>query len=262
VRVATRFSKRSTKDGGERMLNLPRVMGHRGAAALAPENTLGGFRRAAATGVRWVEFDVMLTGDGVPVLFHDDNLKRITGRDALMAETPYSVVRTLDAGTWFAPDFAGERIATLEAAIAVLAALHLSANIEIKPTPGRDRETAAAIADVLVRCWPAAAPPPLISSFSRDALVVMHERAPALPRGWLCMRLPRNWLSVARGLECATVHVAGKWLTAKRAARIKAAGYGLATFTINDPKRARTLLDWGVDSIITDSPDVMIEALG
>lgn len=244
------------------MLLLPRVMGHRGAAALAPENTLGGFRRAAATGAGWVEFDVMLTGDGVPVLFHDDNLKRITGRDALMAETPYSVVRTLDAGTWFAPDFAGERIATLEAAIALLAELHLSANIEIKPTPGRDRETAAAIADVLTRCWPAKAPPPLVSSFSREALAVMHERAPAIPRGWLCMRLPRNWLAVARGLECATVHVAGRWLTAKRAARIKAAGYGLAAFTINDPKRARTLLGWGVDSIITDSPDVMIEALG
>jgi glycerophosphoryl diester phosphodiesterase len=237
-------------------------MGHRGAAALAPENTLAGFRRAAATGVRWVEFDVMLTGDAVPVLFHDDNLKRITGRDALMAHTPYSVVRTLDAGAWFGAEFAGERIATLEAAIAVLAELQLSANIEIKPTPGRDRETSAAIADLLARCWPAAAPPPLISSFSREALAVMHAHTPALPRGWLSLRLPRNWLSVARGLECATVHVAGKWLTAKRAARIKAAGYGLAAFTINDPKRARTLLDWGVDSIITDSPDVMIEALG
>src|SRR3989304_501563 len=132
--VAARFSKHGTKDGGERMLKLPRVMGHRGAAALAPENTLGGFRRAAARGIGWIEFDVMLTGDGVPVLFHDDNLKRITGRDAPMAETPYSVVRTLDAGSWFAPDFAAERIATLEAAIAVLDELQLSANIEIKPT--------------------------------------------------------------------------------------------------------------------------------
>jgi len=243
------------------MLTLPRVMGHRGAAALAPENTLAGFRRAAATGVRWVEFDVMLTGDAVPVLFHDDNLKRITGRNAAMAETPYSVVRTLDAGAWFAPDFAGERIATLEAAVALLRELDLSANIEIKPTPGRDRQTAAGIARVLARCWPAEAPPPLISSFSRDALAVMQDRAPALPRGWLALRLPRNWLSVARGLQCATLHVAGKWLTAERAARIKAAGYGLATFTINDPKRARTLLGWGVDSIITDSPDLMIAAL-
>ncbi len=72
------------------MFVLPRVIGHRGAAASAPENTLAGLRAAAALGATWVEFDVMLTKDRVPVLFHDDNLRRITGRDALMAETSYA----------------------------------------------------------------------------------------------------------------------------------------------------------------------------
>ncbi len=243
------------------MLALPRVMGHRGAAALAPENTLAGIRRAAATGVRWVEFDVMLTGDSVPVLFHDDNLKRITGRDALMAQTTYKDVRALDAGAWFRPEFAGEPVPTLEDGLALIRELGLGANIEIKPTSGRDRETAAATVEVVERCWPAAEPPPLISSFKRDSLAVVRDRAARLPRGLLAVRLPRDWLSAARVLECSTVHVAGRWLTAKRAARIKAAGYGLACFTINDVAQARTLLDWGVDSIITDSPDVMVAAL-
>lgn len=244
------------------MLTLPRVMGHRGAAALAPENTLAGLRRAAATGVSWVEFDVMLTGDSVPVLFHDDKLKRITGRQAWMADTPYKVVRTLDAGTWFGRDFAGEPVPTLEAALDLLQALGLRPNIEIKPTPGRERETAAAVVEVVRRCWPADRPPPLISSFKRDSLAVVRDQGAALPRGLLAVRLPRDWISAARALECSTVHVAGRWLTAKRAARIKAAGYGLAAFTINDVAQARTLLGWGVDSIITDSPDVMVAALG
>jgi glycerophosphoryl diester phosphodiesterase len=243
------------------MLTLPRVMGHRGAAALAPENTLAGLRRAAATGVSWVEFDVMLTGDGVPVLFHDDNLKRITGRDALMAKTPYKIVRTLDAGAWFGPDFAGEGVPTLEVALALVRELGVRANIEIKPTPGRDRETAAAILDVIERCWPADEPPPLISSFKRDSLAVIRDRAPSLPRGLLAVRLPRDWVSATRTLECSTVHVAGRWLTVKRTARIKAAGYGVAAFTINDVAHARTLLRWGVDCIITDSPDVMLAEL-
>jgi len=243
------------------MLVLPRVIGHRGAAALAPENTLAGLRRAAATGVTWVEFDVMLTGDAVPVLFHDDNLKRITGRNAPMSGTPYEIVRGLDAGAWFGPEFAGERIPTLEAALALVRDLGLCANIEIKPTPGRDRETAAAVVETILRCWPARAPSPLISSFKRDCLAVVRDRAPDLPRGLLALRLPRDWLSAVRALACSTVHVAGRRLTAKRAARIKTAGYGLAAFTVNDVARARTLLGWGVDSIITDSPDVMVAAL-
>lgn len=243
------------------MLALPRVMGHRGAAAVAPENTLAGFRRAAAGGARWVEFDVMLTADGVPVLFHDDNLRRITGHNAMMAETPYSVIRTLEAGAWFAPDFAGEPVPTLEAALALVVELGLHPNIEIKPTPGRGRETAAAALAVIERHWPATQPPPLVSSFNRDSLEVAREQAPAVPRGLLAVRLPRDWIGAARRLECSTVHVAGAWLTAKRAARIKAQGYGLAVFTINDPARARTLIGWGVDSIITDDPAAMIGAL-
>ena len=236
-------------------------MGHRGAAAVAPENTLAGFRRAAAGGACWVEFDVMLTADHVPVLFHDDNLKRTTGRGALMAETPYSVVRTLEAGAWFAPEFAGEPVPTLEAALALLLELGLGANIEIKPTPGRGRETATAALAVIGRCWPATQPPPLVSSFNRDSLEAARQHAPAVPRGLLALRLPRDWVTAARRLECSTLHVAGGWLTAKRAARIKAQGYGLAAFTINDPVRARTLFGWGVDSIITDDPAAMVEAL-
>lgn len=243
------------------MFVLPRVMGHRGAAALAPENTLAGIRRAAATGVSWVEFDVMLTGDSVPVLFHDDKLERTTGRRGLMAETPCAVAGTLDAGAWFRVEFAGEPVPTLEAALALVRELGLRANVEIKPTPGRDRETAAAVVEVIDRCWPASEPPPLISSFKRDSLAVIQDRAPALPRGLLALRLPRDWVSAARALECSTLHVAGRWLTAKRVARIKAAGYGLAAFTINDVTQARRLFDWGVDCIITDIPDVMVPAL-
>ena len=244
------------------MLVLPRVMGHRGAAALAPENTLAGLHRAAATGVSWVEFDVMITSDSVPVLFHDDKLKRTTGHRALMADTPYDVVRTLDAGSWYGPQFAGEPVPTLAAALALVRELGLRANIEIKPTSGRDRETATAIGEIIAECWPPDVLPPLISSFSRDCLAVAQTRVPNLPRALLARRMPRDWVSAARSLECSTLHVAAWWLTAKRAARIKAQGYGLAAFTINDVAQARTLLDWGVDCIVTDSPDAMVAALG
>src|SRR3546814_2765751 len=82
-------------------LSLPRVMGHRGAKALAPENTLSSMKAAAEAGATWVEFDVMLTGDGEPVLFHDDTLQRTTGIAGEMARTTFATVRGLDASLGF-----------------------------------------------------------------------------------------------------------------------------------------------------------------
>ncbi len=243
------------------MLDLPRVMGHRGAAGAAPENTLAGLRAAAALGMTWVEFDVMLSGDGVPVLFHDDNLKRITGRDALMAETPFAALADLEAGVWFAPGFAGEPIPALEAALALTLDLGLTPNVEIKPTPGADAATAAAVLEVIARCWPAARPGPLISSFSRVALGLAKDRAPALPRALIAWRLPRDWQRAAAALDCSSLHIAGRALNEKRVGWIKRAGYQLAAFTINDPKQAKRLAALGVDCIITDRPDMIAKAL-
>ncbi|MBL6653993.1 MAG: glycerophosphoryl diester phosphodiesterase, partial [Reyranella sp.] len=70
------------------MLQLPKVIGHRGAAAYAPENTLDSFREARRRGATWVETDIKLTSDGVPIVMHDESLKRTTGVDRLVARTP------------------------------------------------------------------------------------------------------------------------------------------------------------------------------
>jgi glycerophosphoryl diester phosphodiesterase len=242
-------------------LTLPRVMGHRGAAGVAPENTLAGLRAAAAMGVSWIEFDVMLSGDGVPVLFHDDNLKRITGRKAAMARTPFAELAKLDAGAWFGPGFSGEPIPSLEQALALAVELGLTPNIEIKPTPRRDAATAAAVVETVARHWPGHRSGPLISSFSRKALEVVRDRAPALPRALIAWRLPRDWEAAAETLQCASLHLRGLRLRAKTPAKVKRAGYQLAAFTINDPNRARRLIRLGVDCIITDRPDTIAQAL-
>jgi glycerophosphoryl diester phosphodiesterase len=243
-------------------LALPRVMGHRGAAGLAPENTLASLRTAAALGMTWVEFDVMLSGDGVPVLFHDDNLKRITGRKAAMARTSYADLAKLEAGAWFAPGFIGEPIPSLEQALALAVKLGVTPNIEIKPTPRRDSATAAAVVETIARRWPGDRPGPLLSSFSRQALEVARAIAPSLPRALIAWRLPRDWQTAAEALECANLHLRGLRLRGKTAAKIKRAGYQLAAFTVNDPKRARRLIRLGVDCIITDRPDVIAAAVG
>lgn len=243
-------------------LELPRIMGHRGTAAWAPENTLASIRKAAELGATWVEFDVMLSGDGRPVLFHDDNLKRLTGLDAWVAETPYGKLKTLDVGARFASEFAGETMPSLEAALDLVWALGLNANIEIKSTPGRDVETAEAALKVVAGAWSQDRPPPLISSFSRMSLAAARVLQPDWPRGLIARRVPKDWPSVLAALGCASLHLGARRLDRVSVARIKRAGYLVAVFTVNQERRARQLMQWDVDCLITDAPDRIATALG
>src|SRR5947199_8504280 len=90
-------------------LQLPPVIGHRGAAAHAPENTLAGLRRAKALGCSWVEFDVRLTADNEPVLLHDNRLERTTDGRGRVSAMSLAAVRRHDAGPWFHSSFSGQR---------------------------------------------------------------------------------------------------------------------------------------------------------
>jgi len=241
---------------------LPKVIGHRGAAAYAPENTLESLRAAARRGAGWVEFDVKLTAEGVPIVFHDDKLDRTTNGKGAVAVVSLERIRGLDAGSWFGPAFAGARVPTLEEALMLVLAEGLGANIEIKPCPGREAETAEQALGEILRLWPARRPPPLISSFKPASLAVAKSKAPHLPRGLLLYEdgVP-TWKQHARAQACATVHCSEHNLTAAWAAEVRGAGYGLAAYTVNDSLRARQLRDIGVQCIITDAPDRIRTAL-
>jgi glycerophosphoryl diester phosphodiesterase len=243
-------------------LVLPRLIAHRGAATYAPENTLASLREARRRGATWVEFDVKLSGDGVPILMHDESLKRTTGLERAVAETPWAKIQPLDAGRWKGAAFAGEGVPSFEAAIACLAEEGLGANIEIKPCPGREAETALAVVGVLRRQWPTELPTPLLSSFKDRALASCRDAAPEWPRALLIDALADGWQERARSVDPIGINTNGKKLAASRASEVKAAGYLLSAYTINDPALARTLVAMGVDCIITDSPDVIGAAIG
>jgi glycerophosphoryl diester phosphodiesterase len=253
-------------------LQLPRIMGHRGAKALAPENTLCSMKAAATSGASWVEFDVMLTADGQPVLFHDDTLERTTGMKGAMAKTPFAVVHGLDASPGFARRygrrrgrrFAGQtdcRVPSLEETVACLLELKLTPNVEIKPTPGLAVETAEVALTRLLGLWPRDRLPPLISSFERDSLAAARRVAPHWPRGLLAEVFPADWRQAMAGLGCVSMHLG--WMRTRRTdvAAVKAAGYAFAVYTVNGVQAGRRLLDKGVDCLITDRPDLLIPAL-
>lgn len=236
---------------------LPPVIGHRGAAARAPENTLAGLRKARELGCRWVEFDARLTADGVPVLCHDPRLERTTDGKGWIAQLPLAAVRDCDAGIRFGAAFAGERVPTLAEALLLCAELGLAANIEIKADHGSHYATGAAVAATL-KGLAGRLPPLLVSSFDPWALTAFARGSEA-PTGILFRLVPRRWQKLAQ--NCAVIGADHRRLTRRRAAQIRDAGHQLAAFTVNDPARARQLYSWGVTSVFSDVPDIILAAV-
>ena len=226
----------------------PRIIAHRGGGAFAPENTLGAIRLGASLGFKGVEFDVMLAGDGTPVLMHDETLGRTTNGRGAVAETPYAVLAKLNAGN-------GEPVPTFEQAAKLCRKLGLWANVEIKPAKGYEGATGEAVATMTSALWRGAEVPPLLSSFSREALSRAREAAPSLPRGLLVEKIPPDWQPRMRELQCDALHCNHKHLAHATAAQVRAAGYGLLVYTVNEPADAQRLSGWGVDCIVTDALD-------
>lgn len=241
---------------------LPRVIGHRGAAENAPENTLESFRAAAAEGAGWVEFDAKLTADNAIIILHDDDLDRTTNGKGPAKLKTLAELQSLDAGAWFKPGFAGARIPTLAETVALLNELDLSANVELKPCPGRERETASLIMAALRRLWPASKPLPLVSSFVPECLRVAQAEAPEFPRGLLLEEHPLDWLARARGVGAVSVNIWERDATPDWCREIKSAGYGLLAYTVNSVERAAELFAWGVDGVFTDAPGRLLAKLG
>ncbi len=237
---------------------VPAVIGHRGAAGHAPENTLASFAKAAALGVRWVEFDVRLTGDDALVVFHDETLERTTDGRGRVGEATLAAVRRLDAGSWFGKAFAGEKVPTLEDAMGALRRLDLGANVEIKADKGREADTGRALAKALRASWPARLPAPLVSSFNAQALAAAGDGAPEFPRALLVIALTPDWRRQAETLGCVAVHCREKELTPELARQVLDRGYGLRCFTVNARARAETLYSWGVEGVFSDYPDRLL----
>lgn len=239
-------------------MKFPKMIGHRGACGYAPENTLASLRKAKELGAACVEFDVQLTADDEPIIFHDDTLDRTTDGFGLVEQKTLSELLHLDAGSWFSPAYALEQIPTLSMWLETALALDLSLNLEIKPSRGREHETVRIILNVLHSMWPSDVAPPLLSSFDSKSLLLLNQFDSPYPVGMLMHEWRRDWLTMAKQLKnCVSIHVNQAELTEKRATEIKKAGYGLLSYTVNDKERADRLFSWGVDGVFTDFPDVV-----
>lgn len=244
-------------------IKFPQIIGHRGCAAYAPENTLPSIYTAADMGVDWVELDIKLTKDQVPVIFHDETLDRTTDSTGFVKDHTLAELKELDAGLWFGESFFDTRIPTLEQAVDALIECELGVNFEIKPCEGRERETAEVALDMLSQIWDDHNKI-LISSFSPESVEVTAEMA----HGWaraLCVgggdELLENWAELAKALEVNALSFDGNTATQEQIMLMQEAGLPMLAYTINDEEQARALQSLGIRSFFTDSPDILQDVL-
>lgn len=219
------------------------VVGHRGAAGLALENTLTAFRRALEVGVDVAEFDVQVTADGVPVLLHDETLERIAGLHVNVRSTSFSELKSIVLP-------GGERIATLEELLA-LDSGKLPLFIEVKHVEDTGR-----VLEVVAR--EKAVDFVAIISFHEEALKIAREKLPTVPRG-LIYATPPGKIVEARRLGCQIVLPRYTLATEKAVAFAHRLGLKVVVWTVNDTLTATRLVKRGVDAIASDYPDRMVE---
>ncbi len=233
----------------------PLWVAHRGAGKLAPENTLAAFRLGAQHGYRAFECDVKLSADGVPFLLHDATLERTSSGQGTASLLEWSALSRLDAGGWHSRAFAGEPLLSLDAIAAYCIGNGFALNLEIKPTPGDELATGRKVATEVARLWAGQAVPPLLSSFSLDALRAARDADARWPRALLLDTLREGWFDEAKALGCVAVVTNHKVMDAAVIARLHDAGRRALAYTVNDTETAQRLLAIGIDGIITDAVD-------
>lgn len=248
------------------LTQYPRIIAHRCGGALAPENSLSGLRLAAQLGCRAVEFDVMLSRDQVPLLFHDATLERTTNGQGALAAQDWAQLAQLDIACHFGrriSGFCAERMATLEEALRLCDALGLWANVEIKIHPPQDavlaRRTAQRVAEVLQRVgWNEQSG--VVSSFAESALATLRELSLPVATAWLVDEIPLDWRQCLSQLNAMALHCTASEGNRQRLNKETASDWALAAFTVNARAEAERWFASGVAAVFTDRPDLWSSA--
>ncbi len=234
------------------------ICAHRGASNLAPENTMSALRKALETGATMIELDVQITRDQELVVFHDDTLERTTNGYGSIHERSYADLTQLDAGSWFAPEFADEHIPRFRDAVEMLRG-RTYLNIEIKPQPASE-EAAKNIASIVsIIDESGMMPYTAFSSFDHSALVFIkslnknsHTIALNIPGD---NRMPRRVVETcgADGYGCSLEEL-NTWRT-ENCLHFK---IPLGVYTVNTPDELEYALNFGATAVVSNSPEVIV----
>jgi len=229
---------------------------HRGAAGTRPELTRPAFERAVEIGVDMIELDVQLTADQALVVLHDRELGRTVRAEGEVRARTLAELCQLDAGAWFALEYAGARVPSLDEVLDLTAG-KAALNVEIKsPAPDWDA-TARVLIDLLTA--KGRLDSTVISSFEMGALRAVRERSKAARIGvlWDTVDLDPMWL-LAEGLDARSVHPHWALVDAAVIEQARACGRAVIVWTVNEPTAIAHLAELGVDGIISDYPERLV----
>lgn len=233
------------------------VVAHRGNSSVAPQNTLAAFEAAWRAGAGSIEIDVQLTADGQVVVIHDDTLDATTSGSGPVGGTDLARVRSLDAGAWFAPAYAGQRVPTFAEVVDLLLrrpGIDLLLEVKGAWTAEQVRGVtepvlAAGLADRVV-----------VQSFWPETVAALREAAPELRRGLLVFEVRDDLLDLCAELGVTACNPYGLLLVQDPGLvdRLHAAGLQVMVWTLDEPEHWAAAVALGVDAIITDRPDRLV----
>lgn len=229
------------------------LIAHRGSSRIAPENTIAAFRAAIDAGVEYFETDLTILADGVVAILHDDTVDRTTNGSGSIRAMTSGEVRRLDAGSWFAPQFTNEPVPFLEDVVGLLATTHVSVNLELK-ADFLSARSGRLLVDRTLELMRPFNDRVLYSSFNSLLLEYLRRRDPAARIACLyeTVALYEDWRFTTDALAAEAIHPEDTDLNEQRVAEFLAAGLEVNVWTVNDPRRAALLQQWGVSRVITD----------
>jgi glycerophosphoryl diester phosphodiesterase len=249
------------------VIDFPRdrtlVVGHRGSAGTAPENTIASFREAIAAGVDMIEFDVRLTADAQLVVHHDRRLGRVSEGRGSIAAMRLEDIASRNAGAWFAPRFRNEMVPSLDRVLAELPR-SVALNIEVKDDRVRRRGRVRPETILLESLRRSQRRDIMVSSFNHALLRRLHALDPSLTIGVLTnpIRDALHHPSTLARRTGARVYVCSQsQLSRPLAEEAHAHGLGVAVYGVRTRKHLDKALSRGADAVITDFPAMMITAL-
>jgi glycerophosphoryl diester phosphodiesterase len=236
----------------------PLIIAHRGLSSRAPENTLAAFEAAQRAGVRWIEADADIIGDGTPVVMHDSRTDRTTDVSASIYELSRADLESIDAGSWFDAAHAAERIPTVRQLVDFVNDKAMNLNLELKANEQGAARSLLLVEAVLAELQRTeAAVQVIVSSFSPLLLAELQRRRCTVPLALIVAGddVPRDWLAQMQLCGATAIHPEARMVTESFVALARAEGYLVNPWTVNTRTEAERLMRWGCTGIITDVAD-------
>ncbi|WP_342028666.1 glycerophosphodiester phosphodiesterase [Oceanobacillus limi] len=233
---------------------MTKVIAHRGASKYAPENTLPAFKLAEDMGAEGIETDIQLTKDNVPVLIHDENVKRTTNGTGLVKDYTFHQLKQLDAGSWYSQTYSGVSILSLEEFLqwAVYKPLYL--NIELKNNKIEYKNIESIVFEMLQHFQ--LVNRSTISTFNPNSIKRMKKFRSEVEIAFLTSRRYKNVVQLTKEIGGNALHVKYRLLQQRLVEKCHQENMAIRVYTINKAPRMINCIKQGCDGIITDVPNI------